>query len=359
MISYIVSFFIMLFLVADYSVDIGFGTIEVAQLLALIAFPFVIKKIQLKLTRWSLVIFYFLLLLTITAFTTFYLNSNFSSITFLINLILNVNVFIVLYAIFIKAHLKNIFKMLNYVLFILAFITVLDFLLIQFGYYLFDPNEYKLGQIWSSEPNWIAVKVGFILLFMSTSLQEMPDRKNYFSITTAAFFLVAAILVINQSRTGLVLFFLSLFILLRRSEKTNLITILGILFAIPVCGLIISYLLQNDVLNIFTTANPRYYDAIWIINGLQESGRLYTGIGFGNLDELTSSMVWRENYPVVNQFWLQVLGNFGLFGLFVYVLTNIFLIVKSVPKLRMFWLLLTFVIQFICIAFSCRFSGLY
>ena len=91
--------------------------------------------------------------------------------------------------------------------------------------------------------------------------------------------------------------------------------------------------------------NPRYYDAIWIINGLQESGRLYTGIGFGNLDELTSSMVWRENYPVVNQFWLQVLGNFGLFGLFVYVSTNIFLIVKSVPKLRMFWLLLTFVIQ--------------
>ena len=91
--------------------------------------------------------------------------------------------------------------------------------------------------------------------------------------------------------------------------------------------------------------NPRITDAVFIIDGLIRNGNQYFGIGFGNLLPLIEDMSWRDYYPVSNQLWLQLVGNFGWTGLIVAVVL-IGQGLKSVSRIEfVFWVLLLLSVQ--------------
>jgi hypothetical protein len=93
--------------------------------------------------------------------------------------------------------------------------------------------------------------------------------------------------------------------------------------------------------------NPRIVDYAFIFQEMQAAGDLAFGAGFGPIDLYTSGMAWRESYPVSNQLWLQILANFGFFGLTIFILLSFSLLyfASSVP-VRLAFLALIFSLQF-------------
>jgi hypothetical protein len=180
----------------------------------------------------------------------------------------------------------------------------------------------------SDDPNWPAMLVatlsGFIVLIER-------GRRAALSLMFAA-----AVMIYASSRAAQLIWLFSIFVYFYKSQSTtiralNLMTsaifVIGTTFAFSEILEILPSQYVYDILDL--NRNPRLNDYIFIFKEMQAAGELTFGAGFGPIDRYTLNMTWRENYPVSNQLWLQVLANFGFFGLTIFILLSVFFLYSA------------------------------
>lgn len=218
--------------------------------------------------------------------------------------------------------LLNVFGYTFFILFIIDILSALLFGRSIFSLFVPSPDNYQLGQILTTEPNWLSIYIGFIMIFS----QHLYESRSILPLISATLFQ----LLMNPSRIAIFSIFSSM---LRGRLSFIFFIVAGALFFV-----VLEYW--------FVLQNPRYFDFVFIDAQITDTRERILGSGFGNIYHLTESMPWRDNYYVSNQLWLQVYINYGYAGLFLMLLYIFKIIISSPQKTRRIKLLLIFALQF-------------
>jgi len=236
-----------------------------------------------------------------------------------------------------QRELRLLFARFGYAFIILLLIEVFTFFLFgQSIFIVFDitPESYSLGQLLTTEPNWLSYYLVFVMLIASRILRFSSIKP----LVMATLFQ----LILNPSRIAIASIIGGI---VQSPLRTFYIILFSsfILFILANSGLL-PYTWTED-LGSNIERNPRIFDFLFInqqIMGLQEK---FIGSGFGNISHYTESMTWRENYFFSNQLWLQVYVNFGLLGIFLMIFWMIRVLKSSPKKSRRLKLLLFILLQ--------------
>jgi len=190
-------------------------------------------------------------------------------------------------------------------------------------------NDYRFGQLFSSEPNWLTIHFITICLLFFVGGRINQSRTG---LPSAGAILLD--LSLNGSRAAFLLLIGVAPIILRRWVIMALfIVLLALVLPLIILGFdIIAFLPYEMTYDIISLdKNPRINDALHIFPQLEPN--LIFGVGYGDLNTYTESMSWREEYPVVNQMWLQILGMSGISGIIFW----LFIIFKLAINLKGFY----------------------
>ncbi len=317
--------FILFLVVIPFDVGISFGIVTVKLVHLVFLFSFILPRkkvtrvVNKKLFKITLSILSLIFISSLYRVSLGY--ASFSSLTYLINFVVYLILSLNFYRFVLTRRVETLYMIGVYVVSIYAVLMILDSASALMGKSIFalilGTDEYKGGQLLSSEPNWVSmflVGIFVLMIRLQTSFKLRFGLKKgslYFSLFIG--------LISNMSRSALG-HLLSLYPLLRKDTKfiTSLVAI--VMVTLITVGLIVrpdmlnlvSEDLYYDLVNI--NKNPRIYDMLFIFDALEERDALLYGIGFGDITPLTTEMSWREFYPVSNQMWLHLVGNFGIIG---------------------------------------------
>lgn len=182
-------------------------------------------------------------------------------------------------------------------------------------------ESYLLGQILTTEPNWLSN----YLVFTTLSALILYRLNSVLPLMAAVVFQ----LLLNPSRIAIFALILGL------ARRKGQVLIVLLVSTLAVLLLIYSDLMPNSLIYDLggdVEKNPRIYDFLFIDGQITEFRNKLIGSGFGNIYHVTSSMTWRENYFVSNQLWLHVYVNFGYVGVVAMLIWSIKVIALSPRK---------------------------
>lgn len=204
-----------------------------------------------------------------------------------------------------------------------------------FAFFDNSPETYLLGQILSTEPNWVS----FYLVFFTLAASRLLGYGSITPLIASTVFQLG----LNPSRIALASLLAGM--AHRNSRLFILVIVAAITLYVSATLELLPRLWVYD-LGPNIERNPRIFDFLFINDQIMNPTTKIFGSGFGDILHVTETMTWRENYLVSNQLWLQIFVNYGYLGVAIMLAWAVKVVVTSPRRTRTIKILLFVLLQF-------------